>query len=99
MIETIVIVFLICVVLFLILKSAIESFMNKCSKYVPVKTQLKLPPRQPTIGLPFNTGRNFYSQVPHFTSRIPYYSNMCPEQQGTMTKFKIPLRSNCLRRL
>jgi hypothetical protein len=102
MIESIIVVFLICIVLFLILRKAIEMFISKCSKKrsaVPVMVQLKLPPRQKSIGLPPNTARNFYAEVPHLPARFPYYSNMCPEQQGTMTKFKIPLQSNCLRQL
>ena len=43
--------------------------------------------------------RNLYSRVPNTPFRGTYYSNMQPEYYRTLTKFKIPLQSNCISKL
>lgn len=43
--------------------------------------------------------RNFYARVPNTPFRGTYYSNMQPEYYRTLTKFKIPLQSNCISKL
>jgi hypothetical protein len=43
--------------------------------------------------------RNFYSRVPNTPFRGTYYSNIYPQYYKTLTKFKIPLRTNCISKL
>lgn len=49
--------------------------------------------------LPPNRVRNLYSRVPNTPFRGTYYSNMYPQYYRTLTKFKVPLRTNCISKL
>lgn len=49
--------------------------------------------------IPNNRIRNLYSRISRSPMRNQYYSNMCPHYFRTLTKFKVPLRTNCISKL
>lgn len=49
--------------------------------------------------IPVDRIRNLTPLVPNSQARFTLYSNMCPEYNRTLTKFRVPLRDGCLRKL